>query len=118
MRGNNGNFNNNGGNFFDDYDLNGFGNGNSSNGGNNNFGFNGGNINGNNFGNRNFDFNLNGRGIGNNSNFGSNNFGGSNEFNSFGNNMNDRIFNDGGNYCVHLRGMPYYCDESDMYKVR
>lgn len=48
---------------------------------------------------------LNNRGFGNNSNFG--NMGA-------GNNC-DNDFND--LFCVHLRGMPYYCDEMDIMKV-
>lgn len=51
-----------------------------------------------------------GGGFGNNNSLGGNNFGnmgGGN--NNCGNDMNDF-------FCIHLRGMPYYCDEMDIMK--
>lgn len=53
-----------------------------------------------------------GGGFGNNNNAGGNNFGSSmgSGSNNCNNDMNDF-------FCIHLRGMPYYCDEMDIMKV-
>lgn len=54
----------------------------------------------------------NNRGFGgNNGNFGGNNYGNM----GAGNNDSNNEFNN--SFCVHLRGMPYYCDEMDIMKV-
>lgn len=122
------NFGNNFGNNFanDRFGNNGGNNNIGNNGGGNNLGFgmfgnnsNNGNNGGNGYGALNTlgfgglsDLRNNRGGFGNNNNLGGNNFGGNmgGGNSNCGNDMNDF-------FCIHLRGMPYYCDEMDIMKV-
>lgn len=127
-------------NFYDDFDFNEMSRdisnldrhgGNSGNGGN---GGNGGNNR--NFNPRkNFQNNFNDDSFGNSSmNFNNQNArGGNNNMNAFSGNSNDRFNNgnngnngrnmnndddqQGGQHCIHMRGLPYYSDEMDVFNV-